>query len=398
MPELLQDFKNELEGELKNILSYWMKYGTDEKYGGFIGRIDFFNNPDVQADKGSVLNSRILWSFSAAYNYTKDTIYLQCAQRAYDYFIDHFIDKKYGGVYWSVDYKGNASGTKKQVYAQSFAIYAMSEFYRASGTTAAMQHAVDLFAVIEQYSYDNIIGGYIDAFAENWDGMKDVRLSEKDANEKKTMNTHLHILEAYSNLYRIWSYDLLKTKIQALLQNFIDYIIDHKTGHLVLFFDEDWKRKSTMISYGHDIEAAWLLQEAAAAIDDAAFIAQTKELALVMTDAASEGLDTDGGLWYEYEPASRHLIKEKHWWPQAEAMVGFFNAWQLSGKDVYLEAAVNNWHFTKQYICDKENGEWVWGVKADYTIMKEQDKAGTWKCPYHNSRACLEIIKRIKDM
>lgn len=396
MPERLYHFKIELEAELQNILSYWMKYDTDEQYGGFIGKVDQFNQADIYADKGSVLNSRILWAFSAAYQLTKEPAYLEYAERAYHYFVDHFIDKTYGGVYWSVDYKGDPADKKKQIYAQGFAVYALSEFYGAAGLPAAKQYATDLFGAIEKFSYDKLRGGYIDAFTETWTSMQEIRLSDKDANEKKTMNTHLHVLEAYTNFYRIWPDELVKTKITALLQNFSDYIIDEKTGHLILFFDEDWNRKSTIISYGHDIEAAWLLQEAAEVIDDGEMVAYTKKIAVKMAAAAKEGIDADGGLWYEYEPANNHLIKEKHWWPQAEAIVGFFNAWQVSGKEEYLQLSMQNWAFTKKHIVDTKSGEWAWGVTDDYSIMKNQDKIGIWKCPYHNSRACMEIIKRIQ--
>jgi len=398
MSETLLQFKKELETELENILSYWINHDVDDVYGGFIGKIDQFNNADKHADKGSVLNSRILWSFSAAYNLTKKPVYLEYAHKAYDYFIDHFIDKTYAGVYWSVNYKGEPADRKKQVYAISFAIYALSEFYRATALDNAKKYAIDLFTVIEQYSYDPVKAGYIDAFKENWAPMQDIRLSAKDANEKKTMNTHLHILEAYTNLYRIWASENLKGKIKNLLQNFIDYIVDDKTGHLFLFFDEDWNRKSTIISYGHDIEASWLLQEAAEAINDKELMVFTKGLSVKMAAAAKEGVDTDGGLWYEYEPAENHLIKEKHWWPQAEAMVGFFNAWQVSNMDENLELSFSNWDFTKKHIVDHQLGEWVWGVNADYSIMEGQDKVGIWKCPYHNSRACIEIIKRIQTI
>jgi cellobiose epimerase len=396
MPELLQNFKKELEAELKNILAYWMEYDIDEQFGGFIGRVDHFNKADMHADKGSVLNSRILWTFSAAYRLTKNPAYLKYAERAYNYFIEHFIDKKYRGVYWSVHYNGDPADKKKQVYAQSFAVYALSEFCIAAGLAAAKQHAIDLYDVIEQYSFDKTKGGYIDAFTETWADMQDTSLSAKDANEKKTMNTHLHILEAYSNLYRVCPTEILRVKIKNLLQNFSEHIIDKDSGHLILFFDEHWNRKSTIISYGHDIEAAWLLPEAAEVINDKELIERTKEMAVKMASAASEGLDTDGGLWYEYEPAENYLIKEKHWWPQAEAMVGFFNAWQVSNHEMYLQSALSSWNFIKKYIRDPQTGEWVWGINADHSVMQGQDKIGIWKCPYHNGRACMEIIKRIE--
>jgi len=391
-------FKKEIEDELGNILKYWMEFAKDEVYGGFAGRVNHFNQPDTVADKGSVLNSRILWTFSAAFLATKNPVYGDFAQRAYHYFITYFIDKEHGGVYWTLDYKGNPADRKKQVYAQSFAIYALSEYYRATGSTGALELAINLFNTIERYSYDSIKGGYIDAFAEDWSVRTDLRLSAKDANEKKTMNTHLHILEAYCNLYSVWADKTLKTKIENLLHNFNTHIIDSSTGHLALFFDENWKPQSTLISYGHDIEAAWLLQEAAETICDAAWIDTTIQLAIRLTAAASEGLDADGGLWYEYEPADNHLVKEKHWWPQAEAVVGFFNAWQITGHDQYLQHALRCWDFIKKHIRDNKQGEWFWGLRAGNIVMDEQDKVGLWKCPYHNGRMCMEMMKRITAM
>ncbi len=186
--------------------------------------------------------------------------------------------------------------------------------------------------------------------------------------------------------------NILLKSIQLLLQNFIDHIINKKTFHLNLFFDENWSNKSNIVSYGHDIEAAWLLLEAAEIIKDEILIKKIKELSIKMTDASAEGLDKDDGLWYEIE--NNHLIKEKHWWPQAEAMIGFFDAYQLTGDEKYLQQSINSWLFIKTYLLDNKNGEWFWGVNEDYSIMQGNDKAGFWKCPYHNSRACLEIIKR----
>ncbi len=393
----LQQFKEELEKELEDILSYWMKYAVDETYGGFAGRVDHLNHRDTQADKGSVLNSRILWTFSAAFRHTQKNHYGLHAQRAYGYFMGHFIDPQYGGVYWSVDYRGAPANRKKQVYAQSFALYAMSEFFMATGLPAAREQAIALFNTIEQFSFDKERGGYIDAFAEDWLPLEDMSLSDKDANEKKTMNTHLHVLEAYSNLYRIWPEPVVREKIKNLLQNFADYIIDGKTGHLVLFFNEAWIPKAVTVSYGHDIEAAWLLQEAADSLGDIKWKADTRNIAVKMANSCLEGLDTDGGLWYEYEPAENHLVKEKHWWPQAEAMVGFFNAWQESGQQNFLQAAINVWDFIKEHIRDDAHGEWVWGIRADGAVMTEKDKIGIWKCPYHNGRACMEMIRRVQQ-
>ncbi len=390
-------YRQELENELKNILAFWMKHTIDKEFGGFYGKIDNQNKVYKDAPKGAVLNSRILWSFSAAYNLTRNIDYLQTAARAFNYIKECFIDKKYGGVYWSVDYTGKALDTKKQIYALSFAIYGLSEYYKSSKDEEAKSIAIDLYHAIVKYSYDAVNGGYIEALTREWSDIGDLRLSDKDANEKKSMNTHLHVLEGFANLYIIWPNEELKQKIEELINNFLDHIIDKKTNHLNLFFDEQWQVRSNIISYGHDIEAAWLIQEAAEIIDNKLLVEKVKKHSVKIADAAAEGLDKDGGLWYEYDAGEDHLIKEKHWWPQAESMIGFFNAWQITAHRSYLERSLNSWQFTQQHILDKAMGEWVWGVTEDYAAI-DKEKVGIWKCPYHNSRACIEIIKRINKM
>ncbi len=387
-------FKSEISRELCDILHYWTTNVVDEQYGGFYGKIDNDNVIDINAPKGLVLNARILWAFSAAYNHTRDNKYLTMAHRAFDYLSHKFRDTEYGGYYWSVDKSGNITDGKKQVYGIAFCIYGFSEYYKATQDKLALDQAVEAYACLEQRSFDVNKGGYLEAFGKDWHPIPDLRLSAKDANEKKTMNTHLHVLEAYANLYQVWKEVKLKKSIKKLLENFIDHMVD-KNGHLHLFFDEDWNVKGNIISYGHDIEAAWLLLEAAEVIEDRDLIGRLKKLSVKVADAASRGLDVDGGLWYEREDGQ--LVKEKHSWPQAEAMVGFFNAWQLTDDEKYLEYVLNNWRFIRQHILDKKNGEWFWGVYADHSVMKDHDKAGFWKCPYHNSRACLELIRRINQ-
>lgn len=385
-------YKKEMQQELQAILEFWMQHTVDEKHGGFIGQIDFTNKTIETAPKGAVLNARILWSFAAAYNATGSAVYIKYAERAYQYICNNFIDNNFGGVYWTVDYTGKPLDTKKQVYAIAFAVYALSEYYKAVKQPAIIQQAINLYDVIVKYSYDAVHGGYIEAFCRDWKPITDLRLSAKDANEKKTMNTHLHVLEAFTNLYTVWPYQQLKQKIQELINNFLQHIINPNTNTQHLFFDENWQPKSATVSYGHDIEAAWLLQEAAEKINDETLLKKIKAIAVAMADAAAEGLDIDGGLWYEYEPG-KGVIREKHMWPQAEAMVGFFNAWQNTGNKLYLQQSKASWQFVKQYLHDTENGEWFWGVHQDYSPMPK-DKVGLWKCPYHNTRACIEIIKR----
>jgi len=391
----LAEYKRELTLELKAILDYWTNHTVDHENGGFYGKISNDNQVDPFAAKGAVLNARILWSFAAAHNL--DEAYgLELAERAYQYIVSQLIDKEFGGVYWSVDHKGEPLDTKKQVYAVAFTIYALSEYYLAKGDQEIKDHAIRLYEDLVKHSYHTEKSGYLEAFNRQWESMDDLRLSEKDANEKKTMNTHLHILEAFTTLYRIWPDETLKGRIAELLQNFQTYIVDANTSSMMLFFDEDWNCKSDIISFGHDIEASWLLLEAAEVIDDEQLIVEIKELAVKMAAASMEGLDQDGGMWYEKEPSKNHLIKDKHWWVQAEAMIGFYNAWQISAGQQFLQASFQSWNFVKQHMLDKENGEWFWGVHQDGSLMQNEDKAGLWKCPYHNSRACIELIRRIK--
>ena len=393
---MLQQFKEDLENDLQSILDFWQTKTIDDLNGGFFGQIDNDNKIIVEAPKGSLLNSRILWIFSAAYNLTKEGSYLTTSERAFEYLRDYFIDKEYGGVYWTVDYKGNPLDTKKQVYALAFAVYGLSEFYISSKNEEAKKLAIELYNNVLKYSYDKENGGYIEALARDWKEIADLRLSKKDANEKKSMNTHLHLLEAFANLYRSSTDEKLEEKISELIYIFLNHIIDPETHHLVLFFDEKWNPKSPIVSYGHDIEAAWLIEEAGKIIGNESLLEQVKNQSVNLAIAASDGLDTDGGLWYEYDLEKDDLVKEKHSWPQAEAMVGFFNAWQITKVERFLNRSLASWNFIQQHILDKKNGEWFWGINADNTLMNE-DKVGIWKCPYHNIRACMELTKRIEN-
>lgn len=254
----------------------------------------------------------------------------------------------------------------------------------------AKQLSNELFGFIEQYGFDKENGGYFEAFSRDWQLLDDLRLSDKDANEAKTMNTHLHILEAYTNLYRIEKSELVRLALKRLIDCFIDKFIDKKTHHLKLFFDEKWNLKSNEISFGHDIECSWLLFEAAEVLGEQALIEQLKVLALNMATATlKEGLDQDGAVFNEKN--GEYLDTDKHWWPQAEAVVGFWNAYRLSDKEQFKYAALACWSFIQQYLKDEEQGEWHWRVNQQGIPILSEDKAGAWKAPYHNGRMCMEI-------
>jgi mannobiose 2-epimerase len=393
--QILTNYKSQLQNEWLSILDYWMNYVVDKENGGFYGSVDNMNIPDRDAAKGVVMNCRLLWTFSASFINLKTKKYLEIANRAYNYLIDHFVDHEFGGVYWSVDRQGNMLDGRKQIYGLAFCMYGISEYYKATKSEQALQFCKQLFDDIEKRSFDEVHGGYLEAFARDWKPVDDLRLSEKDDNEKKTMNTHLHVIEAYANLYEAWPDEKLKNRIVGLLDNFDRHFINKETFHLNLFMDEQWHGRSSLVSFGHDIEAAWLLLSCAETIRHEKYIELYKNYAIEIGYAATEGLDNDGGLWYEYEPLDDMLNEEKHSWPQAEAMIGFLNVYQLTGNRKYLTHSLNSWDFTRNYIIDKKMGEWFWGVDANNNVMDEKDKAGFWKCSYHNSRACMQVINRI---
>ena len=395
--ELLQ-LKKELKEELThNILPFWMDKMTDDTFGGYYGQMTGKNLLVKNAPKGGILNACILWTFSSVALYFKNPLYAEYAKRAKDYILEHFFDNDNGGVYWMLHADGSPADTKKQIYNQAFFIYGLVEYYRVTNDKSCLDKAIELFYLIEKYSFDTELNGYFEAYSKEWILLDDLRLSEKDAKEKKTMNTHLHILEAYTNLFRVWKDPLLEKQIRNLLKLFTEKIINPDTHHLDLFFDEHWKCKSTIYSYGHDIEAAWLLAEAAHVLGDNDLIKMIEAVSLLITNAASEGLNPNGSLVNEKDYVTEHVDTNCDWWPQAESMIGYFNAFEISKNETYAFKTLDAWNFIKENLIDKKEGEWHWSVSDDGKVDVVNDKAGFWKCPYHNSRMCLELMKRIHE-
>jgi mannobiose 2-epimerase len=387
--ELKQQVKSELT---QNILPFWMEKMKDNEQGGFYGQIKGDGQLIPEADKGGILNARILWSFSSAYLQEKNPLYLEMANWAKAYILKHFFDTEFGGTYWTVSFDGKPVDTKKQIYSQAFFIYAFTEHYRASGDELSLQTSIELFRIIEKYSFDPELNGYFEAYSRNWVLLEDLRLSEKDENEKKTMNTHLHILEAYTNLYRVWKDEELACQLRNLILIFIEKIVDQSTKHLNLFFDENWNVKSTIVSYGHDIEASWLIDEAARVLGDKELLAKVQPICMQIAEASCEGLQPDGSMVYEIDKG--HLETDRHWWVQSETVVGFLNAYELSEDREWLEKALKCWQYISENLIDRAGGEWFWSISEKGIPNRKGDKAGFWKCPYHNSRMCLEVMAR----
>ena len=379
----------------EHILPFWIERMPDPR-GGFYGRIDGHGVVHPEAPKGAILNARILWTFSSAYRLLGSPDYLDMATRAKRTLLNDFFDPDYGGVYWSLNPDGSPLDTKKQIYAIGFAIYGLSEYARATGDEEALAHAVKLFFDIENHSFDTEKNGYFEAFTREWGEIADMRLSDKDANERKTMNTHLHILEPYTNLYRVWPDERLAAAIRNLVTIFTDNILDPETFHLRLFFDDDWNSKIEKTSYGHDIEASWLIHEAALVLGDKALLADVEPIVRSIAqhsefDCLGVHLNSEQS---HLQPSTSHLLSPQ-WWEYAETVVGYGNVWQHWGDKDALEKARKAWDFACTYLLDREQGEWYWAVQLpDFAPDLTEDKAGFWKCPYHNGRACMELMER----
>lgn len=394
----LTDFRRELLKELTgNILPYWTEKMRDPA-GGFYGRISGTEELNAEASRGAIMYGRILWTFSAAWRLLRRPEYLAAATEAKEYILRRFVDPEYGGVYWSLAADGTPLDTKKQFYALGFVLYGMSEYARATGDGEARQCALSLYRCIEEHAFDRKRNGYFEAQTRDWREIADMRLSDKDANEKKTMNTHLHILEPYTNLYRIHRDEELRARLENLIDLFLTRIENPESHHLGLFFDEEWAEKSRGVySYGHDIEATWLLLEAARETGDECLVARVQRHCLRIADAALEGYRPDGSMIYERHADGR-LDRERHWWVQAETVIGLFYLYRFYGNGYALDRALQSWEYIKTRLIDRKAGEWFWSILPDGTVNRRDDKAGFWKCPYHNSRMCMEVISRIDEM
>jgi cellobiose epimerase len=399
--EVAADWVERLRAELVgNILPFWIEHAIDRTNGGFHGTIASDLTVHRESERSSVVNTRILWTYSAA-SRLLDAAYWDTAEWAFDAVTGSFWDHELGGLYWMTDCRGRSVSTRKQTYGQAFGIYAFAEYYRATGSGAALDLAKRLFRLLEEHCYDPVFMGYIEARDRGWQKLDDLRLSDRDLNCPKSMNTHLHVLEAYANLMRVWRDPLLVERQGELIRTMMDRIVDASTGHQKMFFDERWNSLSDHVSFGHDIETSWLLVEAAEVLGDAALIARAKKLALLLTETAlKEGLDTDGSMFFEADGSGTILDPTKHWWVQAEAVVGFYNAYQIGGDERFLTASRRVWDYIEKKVVDRKHGEWHARLSRDGVPLTEADDpeahlVGPWKCPYHNARVCFEMLERL---
>ncbi|AOS45023.1 Cellobiose 2-epimerase [Lacunisphaera limnophila] len=398
---LAEDAERELRA---NILPFWLKHAPHPSGEGFNAFVSVNLEVDNDQPRGALLTCRLLWTFSAAHQQHPDPAYLALAQRAWRDLTTHFLDREHGGVFWSVGPDGRPLETHKQVYVQVFAIYGLTEYYRATGETAALDQAIALYRLIEQHTRDPVHGGYFDALDRQWVRQRTNLLGPAE----KSQNSHIHILEGFTNLLRVWPDAGLRARHRELIELVLTRIIDPRTSHLVLFMRDDWTPVGDEISYGHDIELSWLLVEAAEVAGDPALLDRARRAAVAMAEATlARGLDTDGGVYNEGDPHGP-TNTNKEWWEQAEAAVGFLNAYQISGDARFYAQARRSWTFIQERMVDREHGDWHNTLRRDGTPILEittrlgqripSAKLSVWKCPYHNSRACLQLIERLEAL
>lgn len=396
---VLEAYLSRIESDVReNILPFWIKHAVAEGRGGFHGEVSNDLKVKHGEARGGLLTSRILWTYSAAFRRDPRPEFLEMARRAHEDMFATFWDEENGGVYWSVTEAGEPFQDRKQIYGQAFALYALGEYFRVTGDPAVLEQAIALFRLIDANSRDPKLGGYFEAYSRKWEIMDDVRLSPIDMNEPKSQNTNLHVMEAFTNLLRVWPDPELRQRQTELVGVMLDRVLDASSLHLGLFFGENWELKSNLISYGHDIEAAWLLQEAVDVLGDDALIQRVRRIAIDIAEVTlAQGVAGDGSVVYLGDP-NGVVNADREWWLQAEAVVGFLNAFQNSGDECFLNAALKCWDYIEKHLIDRENGEWFSLIKTDGSVDHNRPKIGFWKCPYHNARACFESSDRLRSI
>jgi len=388
-----------IESDLRgNILPFWIEHVVDPASESFHGALSNDLLLDATVERGALLSSRILWTYSAAYRQYAEPAYRAMADRAYADLMTRFHDREHGGFFWAIAADGRVTSDRKQVYGQAFAIYALSEYHAATGRAGVLDETIAIFRLIEGKAREPQYGGYLEAFARDWGAIADKRLSPLDLNAPKSQNTLLHVMEAYTNLLRVWPDESLRGALADVVNIMLGRVVKTESGHLGLFFTEDWQPLSDRISFGHDIEAAWLLTDAAKVLGDAAVLARIEELAVRIAEVTlAEGVDADGSVFYEGGPEGISN-SNKEWWPQAEAVIGFLNAAQISDDPKFLAAALRIWDFIAEHLIDRQHGEWFRAVTRDGVLHADALKVSFWKCPYHNGRMGLEAVRRLGEI
>lgn len=377
----------------KVILPFW-KNLRDDRYGGFYGEVDFDLNLNKTAEKGCILNSRILWFFSTAATALNRKDLLPYAEHAFKFLTEKCMDKEFGGIYWSLNYDGTVKDSTKHTYNQAFAIYALSAYYTATEDETALNLAYEIFNFIESKCKDD--KGYGEAYSRELLPESNDKLSENGIIAQRTMNTVLHILEGYSGLFEASPSEAVRLKLRDILQVFLEKVYNSKEKRLDVFFDEDMNSLIDLQSYGHDIEASWLLDWAADLVNEKTLTASVKAMTSTLAESVYERAYRGHSLLNECENGNYDTTRV--WWVQAEAVVGFMNAYSKDQLNIrYKNAAFEIMEYIETYFLDKRKGsEWFWELDENMEPTNKKPIVEPWKCPYHNGRMCIEMIRRIK--
>jgi len=390
----IEALRDEVAADLiDNLLPWWLEKTPDYVNGGFYGRIDMRDSVYIDANKSCVLNSRILWTFSAAYRVTGDTSYLRIATRAKDYCMEYFLDKEFGGAYNSLNYKGEPLDARKNIYANCYFLYGFAEYARATGDKEALEVAKATFELFEKYSFDREFNGYFEDFNREWERVHIGITGARDIDEK-TQNTTMQIMLAYTTLYRVWPEARMAERLKNLVDLFLDKIINPNTYSLNYIMDRYWNITSETVSYGHDIELAWFLRDAALLLGDPQLLKRVEETSVKMAEAVEKAIQPDGSLLNIIRTGNEN----RSWWPQTEAIVGYFDAWEISGEEKFLDYAINCWHYTRDHFIDRTNGGWFSRVNADGEAGGDKAASSGGICPYHNGRMSMEIMERVERL
>nr|WP_246596209.1 AGE family epimerase/isomerase [Bacillus alkalicola] len=381
-----------------HILPFWKTHAVDEYGDGFHGYLFFDLSIDKECDHICLLYSKILWSFSAAYRKFKQEDDLKVAQRSFDYMMEHFLDKEHGGFYWSVDEKnGLGKDTNKHMYNQAYAIYGLTEFFQASGVEEALEQGKQLYHLLEKNGVDAENGGYFEAFSREW--QQDSELSHKvhELHVSKSIKTHLQLLEAYTNLYRVWDDEGLKASLERLFDIIVEKVLNGD-NHFHVYFNNRWEPDSSLVSYGRDLEGSWILTEAAKVLRCERRMDMIKTTAVDIVNACLEGGVEEDGSFIHESIGEEVTDGDRVWWVQSEGLVALLNAYELSGENKYLTHFNNLWEYIRDYYIDQKHGEWYWQLTSENEIDTSKPIVETWKGPDHNTRGLMESMERISKI
>ncbi len=387
------EFRESLQ---QGILRFWIDHAIDRQYGGMIGWLDRQGSPIPPGTKSVVQQSRVVWTFAAAYRQYPQATYKEVATHTLKFLREKMWDAKHRGFWWLVDREGHVVDRKKHLYGQSFAIYGLAEYAQAFNDAVARQQALELFQLIDQKAHDDANGGYREAFSEDWQPLKDD--PTLGSRGRKSMNTHIHLLESFTTLYKATGDARVRARVEELLALCLDKIVDTRQGYARLFFSDDWKPSdSSTSSYGHDIELSWLMTETAEALGRPHDPKVLQASRAVVDHTLRDGFDREhGGVFDEGPAAGPAASKRMIWWVEAEGLVGLLNAFQLTAKPEYRQRFEQQARYVFDHFVDRQYGEWFRYIEPDGRISG--NKTDEWKAPYHHARACLEVIQRLEGI